>query len=47
MADVIELAEMRKKLRPPPAPEPFISSLMRTLASIDAAYEAKRHLPNG
>ncbi|WP_276571642.1 hypothetical protein [Bradyrhizobium sp. dw_78] len=35
---MINLAEMRAKLRPAPPPEPLISSLTRALANIDAAF---------
>jgi hypothetical protein len=47
MADVIELAEMRKKLRPPPAPEPFIAALTRTVMNIDAVRAAQRNPTDG
>jgi hypothetical protein len=35
---VIDLAEMRRKLRPPPPPETFVNSITRTSANIDAAF---------
>ena len=41
-ATVIDLAEMRAKLRPPPAPQPFIVALMDTLTNIDTVYAARR-----
>jgi hypothetical protein len=43
--NVINLAEMRKKLRPPPPPETFIESLNSTLQSIDAVRNAARRVP--
>ena len=48
MADqVIDIAEMRKRLRPPPAPESFATSLTRTLANIDAVRAAQRIQTDG
>jgi hypothetical protein len=45
--NVINLADMRRKLRPPPPPETFVESVMRTLANIDAVYASRRAPTDG
>jgi hypothetical protein len=45
--NVIDLAEMRRKLRPPPPPVTFVESLMATLANIDAVAASRRALTDG
>jgi hypothetical protein len=45
--NVIDLTEMRKRLRPPPAPDSFVVSVMRTLANIDAVFAARKAPADG